>query len=51
MLTLPPNIDPMSMLEITLAITVVALPGLKDLVNGTPSRDVSPETAEVDQKA
>ncbi|CAG9972553.1 unnamed protein product [Clonostachys byssicola] len=42
---------PMSMLEITLAITVVALPGLKDLVNGTSSRDVSPETAEVDQKA
>ncbi|CAH0050900.1 unnamed protein product [Clonostachys solani] len=42
---------PMSMLEITLAITVVALPGLKDLVSGTCSRDASPETAELDQKA
>lgn len=46
----PPNnfiTDPMSMLEMTLAITVVALPGLKPLIDRSSKRESSVDTVEV----
>ncbi|TDZ67769.1 hypothetical protein CTRI78_v002607 [Colletotrichum trifolii] len=41
---------PMSMLEMTLAITVVALPGLKPLLDRTGKRDSSVNTVEVEHQ-
>jgi hypothetical protein len=39
------------MVEMTLAIIVVALPGLKPLFGGAARRESTPETVEVDHQA
>jgi hypothetical protein len=39
--------DPMSMLEMALAITVVALPGLKPLVDRSPKHETRSEVIEI----
>lgn len=41
------SLDPMSMLEMALAITVVALPGLKPLVDRSPKHETRSEVIEI----